>query len=86
MPKTPVHYEFEVEYHIPLPVKGDYRRRYPFRELKQVGCSFMVPCDVLGMEKMWNTLTRSQHWASYKTGWKFTMRRVLGGIRIWRIE
>lgn len=80
------HYDFPIEYDIPLPEKGDYKRRYPWRELKKVGTSFLVPCSEEEAEKLSNSLTRSSNWASYKTGWQFTMRRILGGIRVWRIK
>ena len=80
------HYDFEVEYNIPIPPKGDYKRRYPFHLLRKVNMSFFVPCDVLECEKLTNSLTRSINHASYKTGWRFTMRRVEEGIRVWRIE
>lgn len=80
------HCDFPVEYNIPIPPKGDYKRRYSFRALKIVGMSFMVPCEEMDAQKLWNTLTRSASWHSYKTGWVFTMRRIIGGIRIWRTQ
>ena len=79
------HCDFRVEYNVPLPPKGDYKRRYPFHLLNRAGMSFIVPCTDDQARQLSNSLTKSIHWASYKTGWRFTMRRVLGGIRIWRI-
>ena len=80
------HLEFPVEYGVPLPSKGDYKRRYPFRELKIVGASFLVPCDDEAIQRLWNSLNRCAHWHGCKTGWKFTLRRILGGIRVWRVR
>jgi hypothetical protein len=79
------HYDFPVEYNIPIPEKGDYKRKYSFRLLKQVGMSFLVPCSDEEWRRLSNCLTASIAHASYKTGWRFTMRRIPGGIRVWRI-
>lgn len=80
------HYDFPLEYDVPIPPKQDVKRRYPFKALTKKGMSFMVPCDPMDLRKLWNSLTRSAAWASTKTGWKFTMRQILGGIRVWRIQ
>lgn len=55
--------------------------RYPWRRLA-VGAGFTVPSwRFQSAEKMWNSLTSCRANAERKTGHKFTLMRVYGGIR-----
>lgn len=76
---------YQVESSIPIPRKQDHRRRYPFDRM-QIAQSFMVPCEPQDIDALWNTLTSCRRWATYKSGFRYTMRRVTGGIRVWRIQ
>ena len=71
---------------------GDRRRKYPWLQLNPVtgnpprGDSFLVECDYGNSEQVWNSLTSCAHSISHRTGRKFIMRRVLDGIRVWRLK
>lgn len=72
---------YKVDKGIPLP-KPQYsgkRTRYPF-EIMEVGDSFFAPQDVLRQ-----TLDSGIQQAQRKLGFKFALRRVKGGHRIWRV-
>lgn len=76
---------FKIEQGVPLPKMGKIRQKYPYRRLKP-GESFLVACGENERERMMNSLNSGAHWAGYKTGFKFAMRTVLGGIRVWRTQ
>jgi hypothetical protein len=73
-----------IEHGIPLPSRGDIKRRYPFRKMN-VRDSFLVPCEPYELKARWNSLSSSIRWASYKTGFKFEVRQVENGLRVWRV-
>ena len=69
--------EFKIETGIPIPPPQTGGGRYPWRKMK-VGDSFLVPGKT---QKTWNGVS-----AAHKmTGFKFTVRTVEGGVRVWRI-
>ncbi len=76
---------FPVEHGVPVEGIASKRNKYPWRKLK-VGDSFFVPGDDWEIKSMMNSLTSCKNWATYKTGFRFVMRSVLGGIRIWRVQ
>ena len=75
---------FEIESNIPVPAIKPGRPKYPFRQLA-VSESFLVPCGDYEKPEAMNSLTSCRAHAQRKTGWKFVMRSVTGGIRVWRI-
>lgn len=81
----PMTERINIEHGVPLPAKGDIKRRYPFRQMN-IRDSFFVPVDVLDIKQAWNSLNRSRLYAQYKTGFEFTIRQVLGGLRVWRTK
>ena len=72
--------DFKVEKGIPVPPR---QARYPFREMK-VGESFFVPCTDEEKARIQNRLTNSC--AKARGFGTFTVRRVEGGVRAWKIE
>jgi hypothetical protein len=78
-------HELPVEHGIPIPPRGDFKRRYPFKRM-HVGDSFFVPCEPFELEDRWNSLTSCIRNATVKTGFKFATRQVEGGLRVWRIR
>jgi hypothetical protein len=76
---------FPVEHGIPIPPRWEFKRRYPFRKL-HVRDSFFVPCEPQELKDRWNSLASSVRWATIQTGFKFAVRQVDGGLRVWRIQ
>lgn len=73
---------YEIEKGIPVPKRierGGRSPLYPFKEMG-IGDSIFIPGD------------RSKHptnWHGYyakRTGFKFVIRKVEGGFRVWRVE
>ena len=75
---------YKVEQGIPMPRQGSGRPKYPWRRLK-VGQSFLVPCAEQDLGDLMNSLTRCGHSVGATTGFKFALRTIYGGIRVWRI-
>lgn len=81
-----------IERNVPIPPahagykwKGGGRPpKYPWRYLK-MGESFLVWCTPAQVIPVMNALTNARSFAEKQTGFKFTMRRVESGIRIWRV-
>ena len=71
----------KIEKNIPIPEK---RRTYPLDEL-DIGDSFLVQVPKEEIKSARNKLSASVSNAS-KTGSKFTVRVVDGGLRVWRTE
>lgn len=71
--------KIEIETGVPLPHKGRWRALYPWRDMI-IGDSFFVP------GKTPKTMTGSAAHARKQLGFKFTLRSVDGGVRVWRIE
>ena len=72
----------------PAPIKGRGGRKpkYPWRMLGING-NFLVPWyRNEPVQKLWNSLTSCKANAQRKTGFKFELHRVPGGIRVWRVS
>lgn len=71
---------FEIEKNIPIPNPEVGRNRlYPFDDL-EIGDSFFVP------NKTRHDFSGPLHQASQRTKFKFSVRSVDGGVRIWRVK
>lgn len=70
---------YAVDKNIPIPAdrRGKGRAKYPWRDM-QVGDSFLVP-------KAINAISGTTSCAAKRLGFRFTLRTVEGGTRIWRI-
>lgn len=70
-----------IEKQIPIPPVGyepiKYETKYPFRDMK-VGDSIFI-------QSAKKTISHARYWEAV-TNFKFTQRRLKGGIRIWRIK
>jgi hypothetical protein len=77
---------FEIESGVPIPAVRLKRKRskYPFATLK-VGESFLVPATGADKDVIKNRLSAliSGEWHR-ETSRRFTLRRMRGGIRVWR--
>jgi hypothetical protein len=51
------------------------------RELMEVGDSYFMPGEVAANER-----NRAHAWSRYHPGFKFCVRKVEGGVRVWRIK
>ena len=76
---------FDIERNVPLPPVKIGKPKYPFQKLA-ISESFLVPCGDYEKPEAMNSLTSCRAHAQRKTGWKFAMRSVKGGIRVWRIK
>lgn len=77
-------YQGPIETNVPPPgLKGS--RKYQWDELK-VGQSFLVYCARDEKRRLWDSLTSCRRNAQARTGFRFEMRGVEKGIRIWRME
>jgi hypothetical protein len=77
---------YQIEKGIEVPAKKIFvgKSVYPFATM-EVGDSFFVP-QVDGKPKTDGSLRSSARQAAKKFGFKFTVRRVDGGFRCWRVE
>ncbi len=66
----------KVDPNIPMPAGRIASRKYPWREMA-IGDSFFIP-DVSRKSFSGPSL------AAKRTGFKFTVRTVEGGLRVWR--
>lgn len=69
--------EFKVEKGVPLPPP---RAIYPWSEM-EVGDSFFVDDP-----RMRDLVRRAAAWERRRSGKRFTVRKVRGGLRVWRFE
>lgn len=67
----------KVEKGIPAPVLREVVK-YPYEDM-EVGDSFYVEGGTL------NKLCYQNRKAGIALGWKFTVRKVEGGVRVWRV-
>lgn len=67
--------EFKIEKGVPIPTPVGKKKRYHFESM-EIGDSVFLAGK---------TQATTSH-AAKKTGFKFTVRRMDGGIRVWRIE
>jgi hypothetical protein len=76
----------EIENGIPIPKQTRKRKTlYPLADLG-VGQSFFVACAPERSRKLTMSLGSSAKHQANKTGRRFTLRTVEGGIRVWRFE
>jgi hypothetical protein len=76
----------EIENGIPIPKQKRKRKTlYPLADLG-VGQSFFVACAPERSRKLITSLGSSAKNQANKTGRRFTLRTVEGGIRVWRFE
>jgi hypothetical protein len=75
----------EIETGVPMPpTRAIQSTVYPFAKLTKVGMSFFVPdSDVAGHVLQRRVASRAV-WHSKARNWKFAIRRVEGGVRVWR--
>lgn len=76
---------FEIEQGVPIPPRGSGRSvaKYPFRHLK-IGESFFVPCgDAQEAARIRQSIANC---TPIHRPARFTVRRVEGGVRAWRIQ
>lgn len=69
--------EFKVEKHVPVPPP---RAIYPWSEM-EVGDSFFVD-DPRLRERISSAAAKERQ----RSGKRFTVRKVRGGLRVWRVE
>lgn len=70
---------YEIEKGIPAPSPQGERCKYPFRKM-EVGDSFFVPCEhgnAIELAVRASARPRDEK--------KFTVSRVEGGVRVWRV-
>lgn len=77
---------FQIERNIPLPdqTRG-LRNKYPWKQMK-IDESFLVPCGSWETPEVMNSLTSCRAGAQRNTGFKFALRKVKDGIRVWRTK
>lgn len=78
---------YQIEKGIEVPAKKILAGRnsvYPFATM-EVGDSFFVP-QVDGKPKTDGSIRSAARQVAKKLGFKFTVRRVDGGFRCWRVE
>lgn len=70
-----------------IPGKSGCKAKYPWR-LMGVGTDFLARCgdEPAEIKKKFNSLTSCIANARRQTGFRFRMRRVPGGIRVWRVQ
>lgn len=74
--------EYEIENNHPLPAAaphGGRREKYPWMQM-EIGSSFFVPDEDAHRVKS------SASKAKKRTGRTFVVRKVEGGVRVWRYE
>ena len=77
--------EIEKDIAIPKGGTGRGRNRYPLLSMS-VGDSFYIPTlDNESVRKAENRVRGSIRYAALRTGAAFSIRRVDGGIRVWRV-
>lgn len=77
---------FEIEKDVPLSESSKGKKNaYPLRAM-DVGDSFLVPANGSDVSVLRNRLAASVRYVSMQNGWKFSVRKVEGGLRVWRTE
>lgn len=72
---------YQIDRGVPVPPVGT-ASRYPWEDMG-VGDSFFVPCEYDRIAH--NRLSTAARHHAKRTGKHFTVRRVDGGLRCWRI-
>jgi len=75
--QAPIQEQFVIEKNVPVPPGRRTGSRIPFARM-EIGDSVFLPGD----PKKFNSVSVA---AAKKYGFKFTQRRVGGGVRIWRV-
>lgn len=70
----------QIDKNIPIPGRANNKgkRKYPFAEM-QIGDSILIVH--IPMTSVTPQVTRAER----ETGFKFTARKVSGGVRVWRV-
>lgn len=69
-----------------VPVKGEIRTRYPFADMDP-NDSFLVECEEDKRRTVAANLSASaRRFRESHYGRRYTVRRVEGGVRCWRVE
>jgi hypothetical protein len=77
---------FKIEKGIPIPEphkRNGYKSKYPFSQLEP-GDSFLVPTNKEQTHNVRNRVSAASHHYAAKHGWKFSIRVMVDGIRVWR--
>lgn len=75
-----------IETNVPFEAsKGGRKPRYPWKTLAVKG-SFVVRCHSLEVKRVMNGLTSCRAYAQKVTGFRFSMRTIPAGIRVWRVK
>lgn len=75
-------YKYQIEKNVPIPKQ----RKYPFPAMK-AGDSFFIPAssnEELDKVRRRVSVVATMH--NKKTNKKFTLRKVEGGVRVWRVK
>lgn len=80
---------YKIQANIPIPPRkaSGRRKKYPFQQM-EVGTSFLVPKkDTNGdLERLKSRMVSASSMASKAFGFKFTLRTLPEGVRIWRVQ
>ena len=78
--------EIEIEKNVPLPMSRRNVVPLPDISTMVIGDSFFIPAST-PMHCSSNASSRVKFWAvTHGLNWKFTVRKVDGGARVWRIK
>ena len=70
---------------VPVPPLRTRVSKYPWPSMA-VGDSFFIEATPEGMKARSASLSRGATAAGKKLGTQFTVRKVEGGVRVWRVE
>ena len=81
---------YKLQSGIPIPPRSNIKerkRKYPFKDM-QVGMSFLVPKKDApnGIDKLMTRMGAAAHSAGKVFGFKFALRKMPDGVRVWRVE
>lgn len=81
---------YKLQVGIPIPPRSNIKerkRKYPFKDMR-VGMSFLVPKKEAtnDLDKLMKRIGPAAHSAGKSLGFKFALRRVSDGVRVWRVE
>lgn len=81
---------YKLQSNIPIPPRSnpkERKRKYPFKDM-QVGMSFLVPKKEAAndIDKLMKRIGPAAHSAGTSLGFKFALRRMSDGVRVWRVQ
>lgn len=81
---------YKLQSNVPIPsrvVKTRRKTKYPFEQM-QIGMSFLVPKKDAdnNMPRLMARVGAATALAKKKFGFKFTLRRLPDGVRVWRVQ